>query len=299
MQEVIIRDIVFSSGATGDEDLYCMDIFGRNVRRLTYSTRVGETNRTPEWSPDGLQIAFQSNRDGPREIYILTTATGEVKRISRSGRDSNHPAWSPDGKEIIYVSDGGIDSFFTIVDTDSLIERLLIVQVFAGRSLLNPCWTPDGSKIAFVLKGRERELDSLWNVDLDGRNPVLVGPEGISVFEYDYSSDGDCIVFDAKVSNDSFLGEWDIFTMRADGSEIRRLTESKAMSSRPKWLSDSNTIVFHSNRFGDRFPQPGANAPLEEWFSWWNQFEICLISKSGGAVTRLTENQYRDLHPDG
>ena len=71
------------------------------------------------------------------------------------------------------------------------------------------------------------------------------------------------------------------------------------MSSRPKWLSDGETIVFHSNRFGKVIEQPNENSPIEEWFNWWNQFELCTMDSKGDDIKRITDNKFRNLHPDG
>ena len=45
-----------------------MDADGSNLRQLTSHSDI---DRFPSWSPDGTQIAFNSNRDGNREIYVL------------------------------------------------------------------------------------------------------------------------------------------------------------------------------------------------------------------------------------
>ncbi|MFC2075341.1 TolB family protein [Bdellovibrionota bacterium] len=291
--------IVFSVAPDGDEEIYVMDSDGENRTKLVESTEKGISNRTPEWSPDGSQIAFQSNKDGSREIYILTLLTKRVNKLTNSGSVCNHPAWSPDGKKLIFTSDRGNGLALYIINSDGTSEKLISPDGTKGKNIFNPCWTPDGRKIAYMVQGEGSNPDSLWNANSDGSHPIQIGPEGLSIFEFDYSYVNNQIVFDAKVSSESVLGDWDIFTMNVDGSNIKRLTNLEAMSSRPKWLSDGETIVFHSNRFGKKFTQPTPDATLEVWFDWWNQFEICTMNKDGKNVVRLTNNHFRDLHPDG
>jgi TolB protein len=49
----------------------------------------------PAWSPDGKKIAFQSNRDGNLEIYVMNAdGTGPLNVTNNPARDES-PAWSP------------------------------------------------------------------------------------------------------------------------------------------------------------------------------------------------------------
>ncbi len=294
------RDIVFSSGIDNDEDIYLMNVYGENIHRLTISTKKGVSNRTPEWSPDGAKIAYQSNEDGPREIYLLDVNTKEKRQLTNGPEgNSNHPSWSADGKSIVFVSvmNGGMKIF--TIDIDGQNQRLITPEGIEGINYFNPSYSFDCKQVYFVLQIDKDTPDQLYRMDVDGCNPQKIGPSGLSIFEYDISPDGKTIVFDAKVDTLPPLSDWDIFTMDIDGTNIKRITNLKAMSSRPKWLSDGKTIVFHANRFGDKIIQPSVDDSLDEWFSWWNEFEICTMDFDGKNVKRLTNNKLRDLHPDG
>ncbi len=63
-----------------------------NVTRLTVDP--GQDLR-PAWSPDGTRIAFDSNRDGNVEIYVIDASGLNVTRITNSPRSSSAPTWSP------------------------------------------------------------------------------------------------------------------------------------------------------------------------------------------------------------
>jgi TolB protein len=59
-------------------------------------------DRLPAWSPDGRQIAFESDRDGESRIYVMgADGSNPVRLTSPPGKDS-HPSWSPDGKQIAF-----------------------------------------------------------------------------------------------------------------------------------------------------------------------------------------------------
>ena len=67
-----------------------MDADGQNVTRLTDSP---SQDRSPTWSPDGLRIAFTSDRDGDDEVYIMNAdGTGPV-RLTTSAAPDVLDAW--------------------------------------------------------------------------------------------------------------------------------------------------------------------------------------------------------------
>jgi len=58
------------------------------------------------WSPDSKQIAFQSERDGNTEIYIMNSDGTDVRRLTIEPHSIDwNPLWSPTGDHIIFTSD--------------------------------------------------------------------------------------------------------------------------------------------------------------------------------------------------
>ena len=58
----------------------------------------GEENFLPVWSPDGTRIAFQSNRDGNAEIYVMNRDGSGIRRVTNHPLSDATPTWSPVGQ---------------------------------------------------------------------------------------------------------------------------------------------------------------------------------------------------------
>ncbi|MGH7242944.1 MAG: S41 family peptidase [Phycisphaerales bacterium] len=94
--------LVFSSGG----DLWAVARSGGTVTRLT--SHPAEDRRSA-FSPDGKWLAFESERDGPRTIYIASiertptgVALGPVRRVTTSDRAQNLTGFTPDGKFVTF-----------------------------------------------------------------------------------------------------------------------------------------------------------------------------------------------------
>ena len=67
----------------------------------------------PVWSPDGTKIAFQSNRDGNFEIYVMNADGSGQTRLTTNEANDVHPDWSPSGDRLVFLSfrDGGSEIY--------------------------------------------------------------------------------------------------------------------------------------------------------------------------------------------
>ena len=144
-----------------------MDADGSNVVRLTTNS-VSDSDWLPAWSPDGRRIAFQSNRDGDTEIYVMNADGSNTSRLTNNFFYSDSsPDWSPDGSRIAFHStrDGGFEIYAMDADGSNVV-RLTNNSVDDA----NPSWSPDGRRIAF---DSNRDGDSeIYAMDPDGSNVV-------------------------------------------------------------------------------------------------------------------------------
>jgi Tol biopolymer transport system component len=115
------RRLAFVSNRDGDDDVYVMRLAPEGPKnvpvKLTKNTRPDPNGPPymidwePDWSPDGTQIVFSSNRSGDSnyEVYRMRAVpegkTNRPVNLSKSPADDGSPTWSPDGKKIAFHSD--------------------------------------------------------------------------------------------------------------------------------------------------------------------------------------------------
>jgi TolB protein len=63
-------------------------------------TNSDPNNTDPAWSPDGKLIAFNAERDGTSQIYIMRPDGSKQTSISQSTRFDQRPCWSPDSRRL-------------------------------------------------------------------------------------------------------------------------------------------------------------------------------------------------------
>jgi Tol biopolymer transport system component len=84
-----------------EQDIFTMAPDRSAVTRLT-DTEGRDTS--PNWSPDGRQIAFVTERDGNFEVYLMKADGSDPVRLTRTGGYEWSPTWSPDGGLIAFTS---------------------------------------------------------------------------------------------------------------------------------------------------------------------------------------------------
>jgi TolB protein len=83
--------ILFVLDRGGNEDVYLVDIDGRNLRQVIDDPAQ---DTTPTWSPDGEWIAFASDRDGDMEIYIVRPDGKDLRQLTDNDFSDTQPSWA-------------------------------------------------------------------------------------------------------------------------------------------------------------------------------------------------------------
>jgi TolB protein len=216
------KKIVFQSNREGSWDLYVVDVDGTNLVRLTHGPAA---ESSPAFSPDGTRILFASDIDGTNDLFLIPSSGGEPARLTRGEAAGFRSAWSPDGSHVLYRTSGTSEMSapgeFRRVRADG---RAAGAIAGGKRHEYNQAYSPDGSRIAFdAHRDGGWESDDgkweIWLMNADGSGRRAITANEVNDWGPAWFGDGKRIVFLSGVNN-----IYDIYTMNADGSNVRRLT---------------------------------------------------------------------------
>ncbi len=201
----------------------------------------------PVWSPQGDRIAFglglaffQRGKANPvvADVAVIRADGSDFQRLTGGDGNYGFPSWSPDGRELVYRSSGGSSPGLYIMKVETREVRLLI-----SGSHSFPSWSPAEDRIAFT---SDRDGDyEIYSIRSDGsRLKRLTHTPGNDAHSA-WSPDGQWIAFSSQrggFKDESYLYWWnpqpyaDMFVMRADGSDVRRLTDDQFEVGTTGWM---------------------------------------------------------------
>ncbi len=84
-----------------ETQVWLYDLSRETLTRLTFE---GNTNFNPVWTPDGKRITFQSNKEGPQNLFWqLADGSGGLERLTTSEYVNAPESWSPDGQLLAFI----------------------------------------------------------------------------------------------------------------------------------------------------------------------------------------------------
>ena len=135
--------VAFTSGGLR-EDLFIVGSDGEGYRQLTDDQF---RDRGPQWSPDGSQIAFYSNRGGRYDVWSART-DGTLERLSQTtGASPWFPTWSPSGDRFA-ASNGEAVSIYDVGVPRSEREGAELPRMAGESRFMASSWSPDGRFLA-------------------------------------------------------------------------------------------------------------------------------------------------------
>ena len=195
----------------------------------------------PVVSPDGLHIAFLSNRSGADELFVISTESAGELQLTTTPGDKSLFKWTADGKQILFSSDANDASHLYAINPDGTKQRE-IAQV-PGHA---PTLSPDGTRLLYM-SGTWTATRLMISAS-DGANPQPITDGSSIAWNDHWSPDGKRIAF---TSRSDPKGELAIFIMNADGTGRRQLSHFATGAGNaqwPVWSPDGRQLAIQVNR---------------------------------------------------
>src|SRR5262245_41182587 len=163
--------------------IFIVDVATKQVRQLTKGDYY---EHSIEWSPEGGEILFVSNREPDPDrffnydIFAANAASGEVRRLTTTRNAEYRPIWSPNGKTIAYL---GTKRSLTSSETTMEDTHVWLMDGLGGnrRELVTidnrqgqPQWSSDGSAVYFTVQ--EKGSTRLYRQAITATQATLVAP---------------------------------------------------------------------------------------------------------------------------
>jgi Tol biopolymer transport system component len=209
---------------------------------MTATAAACQTAFTPRTDGGSGEIAFHSNRDGSKDIYLMNADGSNVRRLTDAAGDDMNPIWSPNGRNIVFTSTrDGNNRIYALLSAPDKPDQFT-TQALTPNTADNgdPAWSPDNKRIAFasqlngnwdiyVVNADGSDLQRLTDHEAEDRNPV-------------WSPDGKQLAFLSKRE-----GNGELYVMDADGKNVRRLTKGEDNKQNDyAWSPDGNLLAFTS-----------------------------------------------------
>ena len=274
---------------------------GSGLRQLT-ETPTGVVDDQPDWSSDGAQLVFASNRDkvGRSKTFIysaiftvasdgsgLTRLSPECSSPAPEGKGCPYddlPSFTPDGGQVVFGRAPGI---VMSMDRDGQNSQALVKGTSDGRrtgyTVTDAQLSPDGKRLLFVRDNRgalkPKEGKAVYVATRQGKGARRVTPWSLGGGDNpDWSPDGRWILFR---SNEELAEQVQIYVVRSDGSGLKQLTRFK-----------KGTIVTSSSFSPDgKWIVYGATGMA-------GQADLYVMRADGSGVRQLTHTRLWESAPD-
>lgn len=227
-------------------------------------TQYPGLDRLCDISPDGLKMAFISNREASTyNIFVMDldslTMINITEGVAFEGRQVK---FTPDGQQIIYSTLGAGYSDLCLEGIDGTGRTLLSNHTYND---MYGVVSPNGSKIAYLSIPEGEDIGEIWVCSIDGTNRTKISSSTQGNQDPSWSPNSEKVAYTEVVNSTTA----NIVVINADGSAPVCLTDSTALYFNPKWSPDGAKIAYIS------------------WTS--SSAELYIMNSDGSGKTQLTD----------
>ena len=195
------------------------------------------------------------------------------------------PSWSPDNKLVAFSFGGFLQirgmapaKIMTVNRDGTNVQELTAGKPNAGF----PSWSADGKEVVY----------RSWGENEDGLRIIDVATKKVRVLTTaldnlpEWSPDGSRIMFTRKQDNN-----FDIYTLKPDGTDLRRLTDYPATDAHAVWTPDGKHILWNSGQYGFKDEAALYDNSFQPYGSIW------IMDEDGKNKKLLTDSHWEDSMP--
>ena len=288
------RRVVFHKRLTAPPTTW-LKTFSRNPQYELTLTGI-----LPSFNPSGDRFVMTGRPQGIFGATLAVAATGTNKfdvLYQDKNRNVLAPQWSPSGDTIIFGI-GTFNAFFNgfkglFLEPEDRVEsgaQIAVInpdgtgfrEVTAGANNNGfPSMAPDGKRFVYRSFGPEGDGLRIMNLETKAITTLTKGYDNFPL----WSPRGDLIMFSRQAQ-----GDYEIYTIKPDGTAVKRLTFAKGNDAHQAWSPDGEHIVFASSRMGFKDEATYTDGPQPYG-------ELFVMRYDGANVQQLTDNQWEDGTP--
>jgi Tol biopolymer transport system component len=202
-------------------------------------------NTSPVWFPDNRHLMFVSDRDGPRDVYMVDAEDpGEPQRVTFGGLNPSGMSVSADGKRLAFTKYRFRRNMWSVPipteGTASITKGSAITAVGWDQLVRHHDFSPDGDTIVFTLRSDPRGQFHIYKMPVgDWEHRAQLTDDSGDDSHPVWSPSGREIVFGRWVGT----GGEEVWVMDADGGNQRRVMEDPDYPAYCDWSEDGLQII--------------------------------------------------------
>ena len=236
-------------------------------------TRGDKSSNAPDWSPDGSNVAFLSDRekDGERQIWMMAADGGEAWQVTSHKGGISAFRFSPDNKQLVFVATDQpskdeeerkkLKDDTILIDRDLKMSHLWLFNLEKKEekritqgdfTVSDPQWSPDGTRITYSTrptpKADDGGLSDVWVMNVASGEKKKIEDTAASSDNARWSPDGKWIAYTGVTDPDSGVSTSYLYLVSATGGSPRQLTAKFDLNAgTPVWSRDAKTLYFSAN----------------------------------------------------